>query len=162
MKKVLTLALVVAGAFAGVAQADETLGGPGSTSVLIPLSGVVAKSCFVSAFLNGPFNALNMASTAPQGAESLSPQCNYGGTLQVTFASANAGNMKNGTSTVPYTLTVSGGLANAASLASQLTISNWPAAANSDQTRAMSVTLAGGTTVAGTYSDIITASVSPN
>lgn len=132
------------------------------TSTAIPLVGTVAKACTVSANLNGPFNALNMTSTALQGAESLSPICNYGGTLSVGFTSLNAGAMVSGANSVPYTFTVSGGLLNAVSLATPQTVPNWPAVANAVQTRSMSVTLASAATIPGTYGDTITATVTPN
>jgi hypothetical protein len=132
------------------------------TAVAIPLTGTVGKACTVSAFLNGPFNALNMASTANQGSESLSPLCNYGGTLNVGFTSLNAGALVSGANSVPYTFTVSGGLLNAVSLATPQTVSNWPATAGTVQTRSMSVTLASAATLAGTYADTITATVTPN
>lgn len=142
---------------AGAAQAGA--------STQIQLQGTLPKSCEVTAFVNGPFDALNMSSTAIQGAESLSPVCNYGGTLSVTFNSANQGVMKtaaNGGASVPYSLTVSGGLLNNASLATPQTVSNWPAVVNAAQTRSLSVTLGAAATVAGSYTDTITVSVAPN
>ena len=146
--------VAIAALLASAAYAD--------TSVTIPLQGIVPKACNVTAFLNGPFNALDMSSTALQGSESLSPICNYGGTLTVTFTSANAGAMTNGSVTVPYKLTVSGNLVNDQSLASPVVVTNWPAVANAVQTRSMSVKLDAPATVAGTYSDTITAAVTPN
>lgn len=155
MKTNARLAILAAAVLtAGAAQA--------ATSVPIPLSGELAKACEVTAFLNGPFDNLDMSSTALQGAESLSPICNYGGTLSVTFTSANLGSLQSGANSVPYTLTVSGGLLSNASLATPQTIANWPAVANAVQTRSMSVTLGNAATIAGIYTDTITASVTPN
>nr|WP_010133544.1 hypothetical protein [Microbulbifer agarilyticus] len=131
-------------------------------SIQIPLSGVLPKSCDVSAYINGPFDALDMTSTEKQGSESLSPVCNYGGTLTVTFSSANNGALVSGSNTVPYTFSVSGGLLNNAALSSPAVVGNWPAVANGAQTRSMSVTLVSAATVAGTYTDTITATVTPN
>lgn len=146
---------------AGIAQAANT-------SVEIPLQGVLPKECSVTAFLNGPFDALDMKSTAIQGEESLSPVCNYAGTLTVTFTSANNGNLQTGGSDgsklmrIPYTFTISGGLLNNASLSSPQEVTNWPASSNSAEARAMSVTLIRAATIAGTYTDTITATVAPN
>ena len=146
---------------AGIAQAANT-------SVEIPLQGVLPKECSVTAFLNGPFDALDMKSTAIQGAESLSPVCNYGGTLSVTFSSANSGSLQptgndgDRLAQIPYTFSVSGTSLNNVSLRSPQTVSNWPAIANAVQTRSMSVTLGRAATIAGTYTDTITATVAPN
>lgn len=145
---------------AGAAQA--------ATSVEIPLQGVLPKECSVTAFVDGPFDALDMKSTAIQGAESLSPVCNYGGTLSVTFSSANSGSLQpvgndgQRLQQIPYGFTVSGTSLDNVSLRSPQTVSNWPAVANQAQTRSMSVTLGRAATIAGTYTDTITATVAPN
>lgn len=152
-------------AFALFSAGMFSAGAFAADSVSIPLSGELPKSCEVTAFLDGPFNALNMKSTALQGAESLSPICNYGGTLSVKFESANGGTMNNtsvASAKVGYKLTVSGGLVNDAALTSPVTVSNWPAVANAVQTRSMSIKLDSPATVAGTYTDTILASVTPN
>lgn len=132
------------------------------TSVELPLSGTLAKSCSISAYLNGPFDALNMTSTATQGSESISPICNYGGTVTVGLSSANLGSLKSGANAVPYTVSISGGLLTDASLSSPQSITNWPMVANAVQTRSISVKLTNAATIAGTYTDTITASVTPN
>ena len=142
---------------AGAAQA--------ANSVQIPLQGVLPKSCDVSAYLNGPFNALDMTSTAVQGAESITANCNYSGTLMVTLSSVNAGKMKtsaNGGAEVGYGVTISGSSVTNASLAAPQVINNWPAVVNANQTRSISVQLAAAATVAGTYTDTITVAVAPN
>lgn len=134
-----------------------------ATSVDIPLSGVLPKACDISAFLNGPFDALNMTSTAVQGAESLTVNCNYGGSSSVTFTSANAGAMKSGANSVAYNLIVSGSpFSGGVSLATPQTWAGFPAVANANQTRSLSVQLASAATAAGTYTDTITAAVTPN
>ena len=133
-----------------------------ATSVDIPLSGELCKVCNVTAFVNGPFDDLDMTTTATQGAESLSPICNYGGTLSVTFTSLNAGNLVSGPNNVGYTLQVSGGLLAPTQLTVPAVVPNWPAVANAVQTRGLSVALIAPATVAGTYTDTITASVTPN
>jgi hypothetical protein len=48
------------------------------------------------------------------------------------------------------------------SLASPQSITGWPAVANDAQTRSLSVKLDTAATIAGTYTDTITASVTPN
>lgn len=164
MKKLLIIAAAAA-VFATPAAA-QSLGGPGSTSVSIPLSGTLAKKCSISAFLDGPFNALNLESTSAQGAESVSVNCNYGGAASVTFASLNNGNLKSAANDlVPYKLLVSGS-ANPFSSGVQLTTAQtwtgWPATTNTNQTRSLSVQLSNAATVAGTYTDTITVSVAAN
>ena len=156
MKK-LIMAVIASTAFASPALA--------STSVEIPLSGTLAKSCTISAFLNGPFNALDMSSTAVQGAESLTGLCNYGGSATVTLSSLNAGKLKSGANEVAYKMIVSGsGSAWSAgqSLATPQTIPGFPAVANAAQTRGLSVQLDAVATIAGTYTDTVTASITPN
>lgn len=151
------LTLVAAGLLSASAFAVD--------NVAIPLNGELPRKCDVTAFLNGPFNALDMTSTATQGSESLSPICNYGGTLSVAFSSANGGTMNNTTvagQNIGYTFTVSGGLLTDVSLATPANVSNWPAVANAVQTRSMSIKLNNAATVAGAYTDTITATVSPN
>lgn len=142
------------------------LGAPASfaaTSVDIPLSGVMPKACDISAFLNGPFDALDLSSTAVQGAESLTVKCNYGGSSSVTFTSVNAGALISGANSVPYKLVVSGSpFSSGVSLATPQTWAGFPAVANANQTRSLSVQLANAATVAGTYTDTITAAVTPN
>lgn len=133
------------------------------TSVDIPLSGVLPKACTISAFLDGPFDALDMASTSVQGGESLSVNCNYGGSASVQFSSANAGAMVSGANSVPYNLIVSGSpFSGGVSLATPQTWAGFPATANTNQTRSLSVQLTTAASVAGTYTDTITASVTPN
>lgn len=158
MNKIAIRALLAASVFvAGAAQA--------ANSVQIPLQGVLPKSCDVSAYLNGPFNALEMTSTAVQGAESITASCNYSGTLTVTLSSANAGKMKSADHSraeVPYGVTISGGLLSDASLATPQVINSWPAVALKDQTRSISVKLANAAVFAGTYTDTITVAVAPN
>lgn len=131
-------------------------------SVQVPLSGTLAKACNISAFLNGPFNAIDMTSTAVQGAESLTVNCNYGGSASVTFTSANSGSM-NGPANIPYQFILSGSpFSGGVSLATPQTWTGFPAVANADQTRGMSIQLNQAATLAGTYTDTITASVTPN
>lgn len=166
MKKMI-LAAVASMAIAAPAYAqtvgDSSSAYTGSTSVQIPLSGTLDRSCALSAYLNGPFNALDMRSVAVQGAESLSAICNYGGSATVSFASLNAGNMKSGTNLVPYKLIVSGSpFSTGVSLATPQSITGWPSVANAVQTRSLSIQLDTQATVAGTYTDTITASVTPN
>lgn len=133
-----------------------------NTSVDLPLSGTLPRACEISAFVNGPFDALDLTSTAEQGAESITVNCNYGGTATVDLTSANGGELISGDNAIPYTVSISGGLLTNASLSSEQTIGNWPAVANSDQSRSISVALQNIATVAGTYTDTITATVTPN
>ena len=135
------------------------------TSVTVPLAGTLAKTCGITDYLDGPFNNLDMTSTSVQGAESVTVNCNYGGSASVTFSSANAGNMAAGSNTVPYKLIVSGSgspFSTGVSLATDQTWNGWPAVANADQTRSLSVQLDSPATVAGDYSDTITVTVAPN
>lgn len=135
------------------------------TSVEVPISGTLPKACNIDAYLNGPFDDLDMDSVAAQGAESVTVNCNYGGSASVTFSSANAGKMVSGSNEVAYKLLVSGSASpfnTGVSLATDQTWSGWPAVANAGQTRSLSVQLDTPAIVAGAYSDTITVSVAPN
>lgn len=160
MKKLLIAAVAASAAFAAPAMAQSI---PAAPSIEIPLAGTLAKKCTVAAFLDGPFNALNLESTSVQGAESVSVNCNYGGSASVTFTSLNAGALKSGANTLPYKLIVSGSpLSSGVSLSSPQTWGGWPAATNANQTRSLSVQLDAAATVAGTYTDTVTVSVAAN
>lgn len=156
MKKIL-VAAALAACMSAPAVASDT--------VNVPLSGTLNRACNISAFLDGPFNALNMTSTSPQGAESLTVNCNYGGSASVTFTSANSGKLKSGSNEVAYNFILSGSgspFSGGVSLASPQTWAGFPAVANANQTRGMSVQLLAAATIAGTYTDVITATVTPN
>ncbi len=106
-----------------------------------------------------------MTSTAVQGAELLTANCNYGGSATVTFSSANSGSLKSGSNAVPYKFIVSGSgttWAAGVSLSSPQSITGFPTVANADQTRGMSVQLDTPATIAGTYTDTVTAEITPN
>lgn len=150
MKKVLLATAAVA--FAAPAFAQNT--------VEIPVGGELARDCTIGAFVND-VNDLDMTSLAESNADSISVNCNYGGTASVELASANNG-VLTGPENIGYTISVSGGLASGVQLTSPLDITNWPATLNSDQTRSLRVTLLQVATIAGTYADTITATVSPN
>ncbi len=155
MKKLLAVGAAIAALGSGSAFAQ--------TSVNVPLQGTLPKACTVSAFLNGPFDALDMTSTAVQGSESITGNCNYGGSMTVQFTSANAGTMNSGANSVAYNFHLSGSpLSGGVSLATPQTWTGFPATANSNQTRGMSVSLVAPASVAGTYTDTVTATVSPN
>lgn len=131
--------------------------------VNIPLSGELCKVCNISAFLNGPFDDLDMTTTAIQGSESLTVNCNYGGSASVEFVSANAGEMVSNGDSVEYLFYLTGSpFSGGVSLSSPQTWNGFPAVANANQTRGMSVSLVSAATVAGTYTDTITATVTPN
>lgn len=133
------------------------------TSVEIPLSGTLPKACDISTYLNGPFDDLDMTSTAVQGKESVTLNCNYGGSAIVDFSSANAGAMVSNGDSVNYLFYLSGSpFSSGVSLSTQQTWAGFPTEANADQTRSMSVSLVTPATVAGTYTDTITATVTPN
>ena len=150
-------------AFAAIAASMIAAPVMAQDSVVIPLSGELEKDCNISAFLNGPFDVLNMESTAVQGGESVTINCNYGGTASVEFASANGGTMDSGANSVPYNFLLAGtSLSGGVSLASPQTVTNFPATVNTDQSRTMSVQLTSAATVAGIYTDTITATVTPN
>ncbi|MBW8296717.1 spore coat protein U domain-containing protein [Sphingopyxis sp.] len=156
-------AVAVAAAVPATAQTGTTVTGTANGSIDVPLSGTLAKKCILSSFLNGPFDALNLETTAVQGAESLSLNCNYGGTASVTFSSANGGAMKSGANSLPYNFILSGSpLSSGVSLATAQTWGGFPAVTNSAQTRSMSVQLTSAATVAGTYTDTVTVAVQPN
>lgn len=133
-------------------------------NVQIPLSGTLDPVCNVTVNLNGPFDDLDMTSTATQGNEGLRPVCNYAGTLTVTFVSANGGFLVSGQNSVGYTLQIgNGALLSPTQLLAPTVIPNWPSTvAKVSDPRAMKVALLAAATAAGTYTDTITASVTPN
>jgi spore coat protein U-like protein len=155
MKRI-SVAAALAACIAAPAAASDT--------VNIPLSGTLAKACTISAFLNGPFDALDLTSTAVQGSESLTTNCNYGGANLVTFTSANGGKLKSaGGQEVGYEF----GIPSANFALVQLTAPTQiaygsGAPANTNFTRSMQVRLMAAATVAGTYTDTVTATVTPN
>ena len=154
MKKFLIAATAASTMFAAPAFAQD--------SVDIELSGTLAKACGISAIVNGPFDVLDMTSTAVQGAESVTVSCNYGGTASVAFESANGGSLDSGSNSVDYTFFLSGSsLSGGVSLAAPAVVNNYPTAGG-NVSRSMSVQLASAATVAGTYTDTITATVTPN
>ncbi|WP_237068496.1 spore coat protein U domain-containing protein [Microbulbifer guangxiensis] len=131
-------------------------------SVQIPLEGELCKSCTISAFLNGPFDSLDMTTTSIQGSESLTINCNYGGSATVKFSSLNGGKMVSNGNEVPYKFYVIGTSLNAGvSLATDQT-TTFPAVLNANQTRTLKVSLDTPAVAAGVYGDLITASVTPN
>ncbi len=163
MKKVLFGAAAMVAAFAAPAMAQTTYG-PSSPSIQVPISGVLPKACQISSFVNGPLNAINLSSTAVQGAESLTVTCNYGGSATVDFESANGGALKRagGTETIAYLFSLSGSpLSGGVSLSSAQTWGGFPAVVG-DQTRSYSIQLASAAVVAGTYADTLTFTVTPN
>jgi len=166
MKKIILAAVAASTMFAAPAFAQSNPTSAPNGSIEIPLSGTLAKRCIVSAFLNGPFDALNLESTAVQGAESLSSSCNYAGQSTVTFSSANNGALKSGDIAIPYKFYLSGSpLSGGVSLSSPQVWSAFPSggtAPNTTGTRSMSVQLDSIATVAGTYTDTITVAVQPN
>ncbi len=154
----------LASLIAGVSVAALSISAASAaTSVDINLEGILEKECDISAFVNGPFPALDMTTTSVQGSESVTVNCNYGGSASVEFASANSGSMVSGGDSVPYTFYLSGSpFSGGVSLATPQTWNGFPTVANSDQTRGMSVSLNTPATVPGTYTDTITATVTPN
>lgn len=153
-------------AIAGIALATgfagaQDLGGTSDT-VTIQLEGELEKRCTIGAFVNGPFNAIDMESTAQQGAESLTVNCNYGGSADIEFSSASGGNLVSGTNSVGYQLAVSGGVLAPTQLTSAATGTFSGFSANANASRSMSVTLLAPATVAGVYTDTLTAVVTPN
>ncbi len=133
-----------------------------SNTVDIPLQGELAKECNLNANLNGPFDDLDMTSTAVQGDESLGVTCNYGGTATVTFVSQNGGYMESGANQVGYNFRVSNGTLLDQHLTVPGVVNNWPAVANAVQTRNLQVQLHSAATQAGIYTDVVTATVTPN
>jgi spore coat protein U-like protein len=131
-------------------------------SATLDLEGELSRECEISTFQNnGDLTDIDMTSTAQTPADSVTINCNYGGTASVEFASANAGNMVSGPNSVPYTAFLSGGFGSF-SLATPHTVSNFPAVAGADQTRGFSIALDTPATVPGEYTDTVTATVTPN
>ncbi|WP_323845848.1 hypothetical protein [Microbulbifer magnicolonia] len=129
-----------------------------ATSVNIPLSGTLDKECNIDAILDGPFNNLQMDTTANQQAEQLVANCNYSGTATVTISSASGGFLV-GPTNVGYTLTVQG-LLPATQLVAPAVIGMWPVpVANVDAPRNLRINLIAPATVAGLYTDVLTGQI---
>lgn len=151
--------LLVFGAAAAITTASSTYA---SDTAFINLSGTLEQECNVTTFVDD-LNNLDMTNdTTEQGADSISPICNYGGTLDVTLSSANNGELQFGPNSVDYTVRITGGLLPHTQLLMPVTITNWPAVANAVQTRGIWVQLMSAANVAGTYTDVITVQVAPN
>lgn len=157
--------------------AAEGVAADAVTSVDLQLSGALQKRCEIYTGVTPTFTSLDLESTAAQGSGSLVVSCNYTGGTTVTFTSLNAGvlaNQDDGASTLRYGFIIDGS-ANAAEN-SQLELTeplveadlfnvsadllNDPALSTDE--RAIQVQLIETAVVAGTYTDIITASVQPN
>ncbi|WP_193165748.1 hypothetical protein [Microbulbifer hainanensis] len=133
------------------------------TSVQIPLSGTLMKTCDVIQNLDGPFDNLNMSTTSEQGNEQVIPTCNYAGTVTLTFTSLNGGFLVSGSNMVAYNLIVDGGLLAPTQLTIPAVVAVWPhPVPDIGVPRNIRVALLSAATVAGTYTDTITASVTPN
>jgi hypothetical protein len=170
---------VLAASGAAVAQTSLTPIGPNPTlSASLPLSGEVAKNCIVSVNPNNVnLQQLDLEITTRQNGSMLRLECNYSGSASVSFSSANGGKLVSGGNELPYLFYLgnnaqsAGALTAGASLASpqvfnafntELSGSVGTAPAGPFTTRAMGIALASAATIAGTYTDVITASVTPN
>ncbi|MFP4386347.1 MAG: hypothetical protein ACLFRA_03960 [Alphaproteobacteria bacterium] len=159
MKKLFLTATVavVAFGFTQTAQADS--------SVQLTIDGDMPKICDVDQYGDFRLQDLDLTSTAQTDAASITISCNYQGTANVEFSSANAGALVSTSDpehTIPYTASLSGGLLSDVSLATPQTANNFPTVVG-DQTRGFSVKLAPPAVVpAGFYEDVVTATVATN
>lgn len=168
---------VLAASGAAVAQTSLTPIGPNPTlSASLPLSGEVAKNCIVSV---NPNNAvlqnLDLEITTRQNGAPLRLECNYAGSATVSFSSLKGGKLVSAEGNeLPYLFYLGGGangagvLSTGVSLASPQVFSAFNTVFSNGlppaeiTTRSMGIALASAATIAGTYTDVITASVTPN
>lgn len=171
---------VLAASGAAVAQTSLTPIGPNPTlSASLPLSGEVAKNCIASVNPNNTnLQSLNLESTLRQNGAALRLECNYSGSASVSFSSANGGKLLSAEGNeLPYLFYLgnnaqsAGALTAGVSLASPQVFNAFNTVfsgtvgappAGPDTSRSMGIALASAATIAGTYTDVITASVTPN
>jgi len=158
MKNLIAIAALVAAPLLATAQSLPT------SSVDIPLSGMLAKRCTISVTANATASTLNLTSVAAQSVGDLSFSCNYAGSPGFSVASGNAGLLVStdpqNPANVAYSVTIGTLLTNVA-----LTVPATPtvtSVANATVTAPISITLASAANVAGVYQDTITATITPN
>lgn len=176
MKKTLMFTALLAGLGAASHPAvAQGIAAEHTTEVTVPLAGALEQRCTIYTGTTPTFTNLDLESLEIQGSGSLVVSCNYTGGTTVTFTSANAGVLvsENG-DVLPYGFGIDGS-ANAPGNSPLELIEplvetdlfnvsadllNDPALATDE--RALSVQLIETAVIAGTYTDTITATVSPN
>jgi len=146
--------------------------GPGASSSLnFDIIGKVEKACHVRAFLDGPFDDIDLSAGAvgvTQGAESVAFICNYAGGAMVTYSSLNAGVLENqddNSFTVDYTMSGTGGSGLAFAdeeLDTDVVLKFVSPGILDDQGSGLSIKTKEAGTAAGTYSDTITVTIEVN
>ena len=177
-----TLAALAALAASGAAFAQTSLtpiGANPTTTASLPLSGEVAQNCIASTNPNNvALQNLNLESTVRQNGAALRLECNYAGSATVSFVSANGGKLVSSEGNeLPYLFYLGNNAAGAGALSAGVSLAStqsWNAfptvlsttvgapPAGPDTARAMGIALTSVATIAGTYTDVITASVTPN
>ena len=177
MKWTLAALAALAASGAAIAQTSLTPIGPNPTlQASLPLQGEIARRCVISTNPNNVnLQNLNLESTLRQNGSNLRLECNYAGSATVSFASANGGKLKSADGNELSYLFYLGTNANGAgaltagvSLASNQSFGAFNTVYSDGippaelTTRAMGIALTQVATIAGTYTDVITASVTPN
>jgi len=137
------------------------------------ISGFLPKECDVAAFGvegssqdrlgNIDLSTRNAGDLLGAQNASISTICNFAGQAQLTFTSANGGNLVSPNASIPYTLEGSGQIdqIDGQSLASPVVDTVSFTAANDTQTGSFNVRLGAKAVIAGTYTDTITIAVAP-
>lgn len=176
MKKTLMYTALLAGlGTASTAASAQGVAADASTKATIEAAGTLEKRCTIYTGVTPTFTNLDLESPDVQGSGSLVVSCNYTGSTEVTFTSANAGVLKSDNGdTLPYGFAIDGSANASGNSPLQLTeplvepdlfnvnadLLNNPALATDE--RALSVQLLDTAVIAGTYTDTITASLVPN
>jgi len=145
----------------------------------LPLQGEVLKNCIVSVNPNNTnLQELDLEVTTRQNGSSLRLECNYAGSATVSFSSLNGGKLISAEANeLPYLFFLGNNTAGAGALTAGVSLSSsqsfnafdtvlsgsvGTAPSGPFTTRAMGIRLQSAATIAGTYTDVITASVTPN
>lgn len=153
MKKTLMAAVAVLAFGAFDAKAD--------TNVQLTMNGSMPQACDIEQYGDFRLQNLDLESTAQTDAASISLDCNYQGTASVQFSSANNGALVSGNNSIPYTASLSGLLSDV-SLATPQTATDFPTSVGR-VSRGFSISLNPPAVVpAGSYQDVVTATVTTN
>lgn len=176
MKKTLMFTALLSGlGAASTAAVAQGVAADAETEVTIQAAGSLDKRCTIYTGVTPMFTNLDLESLEIQGSGSLVVSCNYTGGTTVTFTSANAGVLVNENGdALPYGFGIDGSANAPGNSPLELfeplvetdlfnvsaDLLNDPALATDE--RALSVQLIETAVIAGTYTDTITATLSPN
>lgn len=143
----------------GTAAAD------GSDSMQLNLEGELPRACEIAtsdASIDRHSN-LDLTSTASQGGTQIAVTCNYGSSAMLTFDSLNGGKLVrvDGSEEVNYQASMSTYFANE-EFDGEVVVPSFDVITNEEQSRTLDFNLTETAAVAGTYTDIVTVTVTPN